>query len=94
MTPDQLRSVEGFADMCNSEPFRIMLAYFHESCPYVAKDCADATAALRNEGRMSGWFTLLKEMRAIHRSKPQPEKETTKQLYADPDDRNRPKSNL
>lgn len=81
--------------MCESDNFRVLLAYFMESCPWVGTNITDATSLIRNEGRMQGHFELLAKMRNIHRSeKPTPLPERTGGIYPDPDkatELNRPK---
>lgn len=86
MTAKDLRAIDGFTDMCNSEPFRKLMAYLQENCPFVGKDVPDATQAIRNEGRLQGWFQLLSDIRGINQTEKKPEeKEQRKGLYPDPD---------
>lgn len=88
MTAKELRAFPGFVEMCKSDPFRVLLAYFMEECPHVNAPVADPTGIVRNEGKMQGWFGLLTEMRTIHKSPPEPAKEKgPRPLYADPDPR-------
>ncbi len=66
MTAKDLRARPELIAMCQSDNFRVLLAYFMEECPYVGRDINDATSLIRNEGRMQGWHSLLREMRTIH----------------------------
>jgi len=95
MTAEQLRARDGMISMCESDNFRVLLAFFMESCPWVGSNIADPTSIVRNEGRMQGHFELLNKMRTIHRSeKPTAPLERAGGIYPDPDKQtelNRPK---
>ena len=97
MTTKDLRAIDGFTEMCGSEPFRKLIAFSQENCPFVGKDIADPTGIVRNEGRLQGWFQLLQFLRSVHRGEETPTEEAPpRRLYADPDaiksDLNKPKS--
>lgn len=86
MTAEQLRARDGMIAMCESDNFRVLLAFFMEGCPWVGTNIADPTSIVRNEGRMQGHFELLKAMRNIHRSeKPTPLQERIGGIYPDPE---------
>jgi len=85
MTAKDLRAREGMIDMLRSDNFRVLLAFFMEECPHVGRDITDATSIVRNEGKVQGYFGLLRDMRTIHISPPEPEKsDAPKRLYQDP----------
>lgn len=85
MTADQLRAIEGMVEMCESAPFRQLMAYMRDECPYVNGMDIPETAIIRNEGRLQGWLGCLRVMGGIHRAakKPEPTGENPP-LYPDP----------
>lgn len=86
MTTKDLRAIDGFSEMYASEPFRKLMAYLQENCPFVGRDVPDATQAIRNEGRLQGWLQLLSDVRGINQVEKTPEKEVLpRPLYQDPD---------
>lgn len=76
--------------MCESAPFRQLLAFMRDECVYVNGQALDETNVIRNEGRLQGWFGCLRVMGGIHRKIEKQETPTEFQpLYPDP---NKPKS--
>lgn len=88
MTTKDLRALPGFTEMCASEPFRKLIAFSQENCPFVGRDIPDATQLIRNEGKMQGWFQLISFLRTVHRSEEKPEEPAPpRALYQDPSEK-------
>ncbi len=90
MTQEQLMRFPGVREMCETDAFKVMMAYLRDHCPFVGNDSVvDPNALIRNEGRMQGWFQLVNVATNIHRSqKPAEPESATRSLYKDPNPRN------
>jgi hypothetical protein len=85
MTPAQLRETKGFVEMCQSVPFQLLMSHFEQTCPFLGKDIPDPTSIVRNEGKLQGWFELIRQARNIHAAPPAPSKPSAEpaRLYPD-----------
>lgn len=75
-------------ELLSNPTFHIALDVAREDCPYVSgAGVADATAIIRNEGRMTGWNECLKFLKTIGKSDPEPAPVVETRRYSDPDPR-------
>lgn len=87
MTADELRAREGLIQMCESDNFRVLMAYLRDECPYVGRESETDTKLVNNEGRLQGWLTCVRVATQIHRSPKKKDEESTERrtLYQDPE---------
>ena len=72
--------------MASSAIFHFALDATREDCPYVkGAGAVDATAIIRNEGRMTGWIECLQYLKNIALSEREAPKVVAGPLYKDPD---------
>lgn len=74
------------AELLSNPTFHIALDVAREDCPYASGNTAfEATAIIRNEGRVTGWMECLKFLKTISRSEPEAPPVIEGPLYPDPD---------
>lgn len=87
MTLEQLRAMEGMMDMLTSQPFKTLMAYLRDECPYVGKETlAKKNDLIRNEGCLQGWLRCVRiadNIRHSEKKKEEP-KEEVRPIYPDP----------
>lgn len=76
------------AELMQNATFHIALDVAREDCPYVnGAGVSDATAIIRNEGRMTGWNEALRFLKTIAKSEPEAPAVVPTSLYEDPNKR-------
>lgn len=89
MTRKELMASHGpkVIEIVGSPDFRAMLDCAREECNYHDSTANDATAIIRNEGKMQGWNACLRFLKTIHKQEAAAPAAKPSALYQDPDPR-------